>query len=332
MFHMPAEWVPHECCWMAWPCRNEVWGNHLAATKVAYAQVAHAIAQFEPVSMIVPPAQMTDARNHLGSDIALVEMEIDDSWTRDSGPCFIIDGTQLKAVCFGFNAWGNKYTPYDQDAQMATRVAGHANAPAVSSDLIAEGGSISVDGEGTLLTTRSCFPNQNRNPDWSHDQITDELKAKLGAEKVIWLPGNPLETETDGHVDGIAMFASTGHVIVETTSNDHPWADIMQANLEALKGETDARGRALQLTLIGEAESLKLPPRVDERFCRSYVNFYIANGAIIAPSYGIREDDQARDILAGCFPDREIVQVPIHDIAIGGGGIHCITQQQPKVG
>ncbi|NNE22449.1 MAG: agmatine deiminase family protein [Rhizobiales bacterium] len=330
---MPAEWMPHERCWMAWPCRNEVWGKHLAATKLAYAEVAHAVARFEPVSMVVPPAQMPDARNHLGSDITLVEMEIDDSWTRDSGPCFVSDGTAMKAVCFTFNAWGNKYTPFDRDALMARRIAEHADIPPVFSQLTAEGGSISVDGEGTLLTTESCFPNPNRNPDWTRDEITDELKDRLGVEKVIWLPGNPLEVETDGHVDGIAMFTSPGHVIVETTADGaHPWAQIMQANIEALRGETDARGRPLQLTLIGEAESLELPPQDDERFCRSYVNFYIANGAIIAPSYGIEEDAQACDVLAGCFPDREIVLVPIRDIAIGGGGIHCITQQQPKVG
>ncbi len=332
MFQMPAEWQPHERCWMAWPCRHEIWGRHLQATKRAYARVAHAIATFEPVSMLVPAAHVTDARNHLGHDVTVIEMEIDDSWTRDSGPCFVTDGASLKAVTFRFNAWGNKYRRYDQDALMAGRIAEQAGVPVVSSNLIAEGGGICVDGEGTLLTTESCFPNANRNPGWSRDEIAAELECTLGVEKVIWLPGNESETETDGHVDGIAMFVAPGHVVIEAPRQaENPWADIMHANIKTLAQQTDARGRPLKLTHICEAESLELSPQADERFCRSYVNFYIANDAIVAPRYGIREDGEAREVLEGCFPDREIVQVSISDIAIGGGGIHCITQQQPKI-
>ncbi|MGI9464873.1 MAG: agmatine deiminase family protein, partial [Aestuariivirgaceae bacterium] len=270
MFHMPAEWQPHECCWMAWPCRHEVWGRHLPATKKAYSEVAHAIARFEPVFMLVPPAHMADARDHLGHDVTLVEMEIDDSWTRDAGPCFVTDGASLKAVRFRFNAWGGKYQPYDQDALMAERIAKHAGVPVIASDLVAEGGGICVDGEGTLLTTESCFPNANRNPDWSREDISAELKRTLGVEKVIWLPGDELEIETDGHVDGIAMFACPGHVIMEAPCRaDHPWGKAMQANIDALSGETDARGRPLKLTLIYDADSLEVPPDDIERFCRS---------------------------------------------------------------
>jgi len=329
-YRMPAEWTPHERCWMAWPCRDGMWPNP-AATRRSYTAVAHAIAEFEPVTMVVPPRLVDEARDHLGSDIELLPLPIDDSWARDSGPNFVRDADgQLAGVCFRFNAWGEKYAPYEDDAKMAGALLDAIGIPAVHSDLVAEGGGLCVDGEGTLLTTNSCFPNPNRNSGWSREQITDELKTRLGVEKVLWLPGDPLDQETDGHVDGVAAFAGPGTVIIEGTADDGaPRKAFFDDLRAALEGETDATGRTLKLVTLPEApwdESL------GERFCCSYINFYYANGAIVAPSYGIPMDDEVRERLQDIFPDRSIVLVPVTDIAVGGGGIHCITQQQPKAG
>lgn len=328
-YQMPAEWSEHERCWMAWPAREGMWDDP-AATCRAYARVAHAIAAFEPVTMIVAPRCLSEARDFLGSDVELFEAPIDDSWARDSGPNFVIgsDGT-LAGVCFTFNAWGGKYTPFADDARIAARILEHLAVPAISSPLVAEGGGLCVDGEGTLLTTDTCFPNANRNPEWSRDEIDAELKTRLGVEKVIWLPGDPLDDETDGHVDGVATFARPGAVIIESTDRADdprkPYFDKLRATLE---GETDARGRPLELLTLPEA-----PPEsaVGDRFCLSYVNFYFANGAIIAPSYGVDLDAAVRERLEDIFPDRTVALVPVADIAVGGGGIHCITQQQPRV-
>jgi len=324
---MPAEWAPHERCWMAWPCREEMWSD-LEATRRAYAAVAHTIREAEPVTMLVPPSLASDARNLLGSDVELLEVPIDDSWARDSGPNFVVsDEGELAGVCFRFNAWGDKYEPYDQDAQMAERILDEAGIPAIKSRLIAEGGGLCVDGEGSLLTTDTCFPNANRNPDWSQQQIADELKLRLGVDKVLWLPGDPLDNETDGHVDGLAAFCAPGRVILETAgeAEREPYFAELRAALESL---TDARGRSLEIVELPEAD---WSVATNDRFCLSYVNFYIANGAVIAPSYGVGTDAVARERLQDCFPDREIVMVPIAAIAEGGGGIHCITQQQPAV-
>jgi agmatine deiminase len=314
---------------MAWPARTSMWPE-LEKTWQNYADVAHAIRQFEPLTMLVPPPLVAQARNYLGTDIDIFEIPIDDSWARDSGPNFVVSTEgDIAGVCFRFNAWGEKYKPFDQDAQMAGRILERAKVRAVESALVAEGGGLCVDGEGTLLTTTTCFPNANRNPQWSRDEIEAELKSTLGAEKVIWLPGDPLDNETDGHVDGIAAFSQPGKIIIEASSEPgdprKPFFDSLRQQLER---ETDAQGRRLELLELPEAPE---DCAIGDRFCLSYVNFYIANGAVIAPAYGIALDDEVKECLQSYFPGREIVQVRIDHIAEGGGGIHCITQQQPKV-
>lgn len=326
-FRMPAEWAPHERCWMAWPRRGEIWTD-LEATCRAYRDVAHAIRRYEPVTMIAAPDHAAAARDMLGSDIDILEIPIDDSWARDTGPNFVVNGSgDLAGVCFRFNAWGGKYAVHDQDALLAGRILDSLGVPAIRSELVAEGGGLCVDGEGTLLTTDSCFPNSNRNPDWSRDEIDAELKRTLGVEKVLWLPGDPLDLETDGHVDGLAAFAGPGKIVIECAGEASREAYFEQLR-ECVRGMTDARGRRLQLIEIPEADTSLA---TGDRFCLSYVNFYIANGAVIAPSYGAASDELARERLQGCFPDRDVVQVPVTAIAEGGGGIHCITQQQPAV-
>lgn len=326
-FRMPAEWEPHERCWMMWPCRRSVWPD-MAATCRAYANVAHAIRRFEPVSMICPPADAAEARRLLGSDVEIVEWPIDDSWSRDAGACYLVDDRgALGGVDFRFNAWGGKYAPFDQDDAVAERMIEFAGARRFRSALVAEGGGISVDGEGTILTTESCFPNANRNPGWSRSRIERELMDMLGGRKVIWLPGDPDERETDGHVDGIAVFVGPATVLIERadTTLDR-YAATQRANVEALSGRHDAAGRPIKLVEIPYADEAAAP---NDIFCGSYVNLYIANGGIVMPLFDVESDDIAREIIEAVFPEHEVTGVRIDDIAVGGGGIHCITQQEP---
>lgn len=327
-FHMPPESAPHVRTWMMWPTRREVWDD-MGETCRNYTAVAHAIRQFEPLTMLVRPEDRDTARDMLGGDIDLMDHPIDDSWARDAGPCFLINGKgDRAAVSFEFNAWGQKYAPYDGDNSASSAIANAVGVREFTSRLIAEGGGVSVDGEGTILTTKSCFPNPNRNPDWSLDRIEAELKEMLGGEKVIWLPGNHLETETDGHVDGTAVFLAPGLVLVEGEGPaSHEWYDINVANVAALEGQTDAKGRDITMIRVPDAAG---HGSTHEKFCSSYVNAYICNGAVVMPKYGLREDDLVREVFEGHLPGREVVQVEIPSIAIGGGGIHCITQQEPQ--
>ena len=327
-YRMPAEWEPHARTWMMWPSRREVWDD-MDETCRNYAAVAHAIRQFEPLTMLVRPQDRAPAHDLLGSDIALLDHPIDDSWARDAGPCFVTNGNGARAaVSFEFNAWGETYAPFDGDNTASSAIARAAGVPEFVSRLVAEGGGVSVDGEGTILTTRSCFPNPNRNPDWTLAEIEEELKETLGGDKVIWLPGNPLETETDGHVDGVATFLAPGVVLIEAEGpTNHDWHDINLANIAAMEGQTDAMGRDLRLVCVPDASG---HGSAHAKFCRSYVNAYICNGAVIMPKYDLREDDLVREIFEDRFPGRTVVQVGIPSIAIGGGGIHCITQQEPR--
>lgn len=325
---MPAEWADHERTWMMWPSRAEVWDD-ISETRRNYADVAHAIRQFEPLTMLVRREDIAVARDLLGSDIDLLEHPINDSWARDAGPCFLVDGEGNKAgTSFRFNAWGGKYVPFAGDDTVSSTILEKSGVRKFVSDLIAEGGGVSVDGEGTILTTESCFPNLNRNPDWTRTDIETELKEMLGGDKVIWLPGNVEETETDGHVDGIAAFLAPGVVLVEGEgSSDHAWHKINVANISALENQTDAKGRPLSLIRVPDAADFATD---NEKFCRSYVNSYICNGGLVMPKYGLPEDDMVREVFEQYLPGRLVAQVEIPSIAIGGGGIHCITQQEPK--
>jgi agmatine deiminase len=327
-FYMPAEWTPHSCTWMAWPCRAGMWSD-TDATEKNYAQVANTIAEFEPVKMLAQARHIERAKGLVSANVEVIEMDIDDSWARDTGPNFLINNRgELAGSCWQFNAWGDKYDPYDEDALMGARILRLVNAKNYSSNLVAEGGGITVDGEGTIITTNCCFPNPNRNPNWSRNQIEEELCLTLGAEKVIWIPGDPSDTETDGHIDGTAAFIKPGVILVEVNldPNDERFA-LGQQNIAALEGQVDAKGRPLQLEFISEG----CYQGVGDKDCRSYINSYLANGAVIVPGYNdIERDLIALETYQRLFPERQVVQVQIGAIAEGGGGIHCITQQQPK--
>src|SRR5262245_25470559 len=326
-FCMPGEWVRHSCTWMAWPSRADYWPDE-HATERAYADVANIIARFEPVRMLVPAHRMESARPLLGPGVELVEMSIDDSWARDSGPNFLLsDDGELAGVTWIFNSWGGKFHPYDQDALMATRILRRAGVPEFQSTLVAEGGGVTVDGEGTVITTESCLLNANRNPGWTKAEVERELCRTLGADKVIWLPGDPTDDVTDGHVDGIAAFIEPGRVLLEVNPDpSDPHHFVGEMNLEALKNQRDARGRTLQIELIHEGV---YHPGVWNGGCSSYVNSYLANDAVIVPAYGYDRDAAAVATYERLYPRLHVIQVPINPIAIGGGGVHCITQQQP---
>lgn len=329
---MPAEWEPHECCWMAFPNSRPVWGDTLAAAQQGYAEVANAIAGFEPVRLLTPPAVAATARRLCGEGVEVIPWELDDAWMRDTGPNFVVnEAGELAASIFQFNAWGQKYTWYRQDAAVGHRIAESLGIRTFSAPFFLEGGAINVDGEGTLLTTEQCVLHANRNPDITRDEADLELRQALGLDHVVWLRGDPSDQETDGHVDGLACFVRPGVVLAELYDDVEPGTaahDAMLENHAILEAATDASGRRLEVRRIRSATDAEV---VGDRFCLSYVNFYIANGGIVMPAYGTPADRAAREVIEGCFPDREVVQVDVNAIAYGGGGIHCITQQQPSV-
>ena len=290
-YRMPAEWEPHERCWMAWPAFVELWGEKLVAAQAGYAGVAKAIARFEPVTMLVPPHALATARKSCGPSVDVLEIDLDDSWTRDSGPNFVKKANGgLAASIFHFNAWGGKYERFRKDAALGHRLAEHLGIRTFSSPLFMEGGGINVDGEGTLLTTEQCVLNANRNPGITKAEAEQEFLHALGVEKVIWLTGDPDDQETDGHVDGIACFVRPGVVMVEVCpdENSHRYAPLNE-NLEILRDATDAKGRPLEVITVNEAHEAHSDGSL---FCRSYINFYLANGAVIVPGYGIERDTE----------------------------------------
>ena len=332
---MPAEWEPHQGCLMIWPFDPAPWKTDLAAVHRDYAGIAHGIRQFEPLTMVVQPDAMTTARNILGSDITLLPLPFNDAWVRDSGPTFVRQQSgALAAVTWRFNGWGGASPDFSLDSHLNRLLGTHIGAPILNSALAMEGGALHVDGEGTLLTTDTVVFNDNRNPGISREAAEAEFARTLGIEKTIWLPGNPYEHGTNGHIDGIACFARPGVVLFETSasSREH-YRKVTERNHAALEEQTDARGRRLEILYVQEApDSGRKPASGGDAwgYSTSYVNFYIANGGIVMPAFGLpREDAAARDAIAAAFPKHSIAQVDISCLAAGGGGIHCITQQIP---
>lgn len=332
---MPAEWSRHAATWMVWPHNRTLWettwGVTLAQVQQDFARVANAIARFEPVKMVVDPSAVAGAKALCGAGVELIERAVNDSWCRDSGPSFICHPQQgVAGVSWRFNAWGGK-SAHDLDESLARRVLNDLGLECFGTPLGNEGGAIHVDGEGTLITTESVLLNPNRNPGMTKAEVEAFFERLLGIKKTIWLPGDPDHVTgdmTDGHVDGVCAFARPGVLLVDATHDrGSVYAEVVRENRRALELATDARGRRFEMLELFEATDA-----VDteaEVFCASYTNFYIANGAIIMPAYGIAADQVAAGVLAQTFPGREIVPVHINHLAHGGGGVHCITQQQP---
>ncbi|MFI5527752.1 agmatine/peptidylarginine deiminase [Kitasatospora sp. NPDC051853] len=329
-FRMPAEWTEHEGCLMAWPTREDLWGATFEDAKREYAQVARAISEFEPVTMVAAPGQGEEARALCGEGIEVTELPIDDAWFRDSAPIFVLDQDGARAgVDFRFNAWGGKHSPWDSDDRISGLLLERLGVERIDSRMILEGGAVTVDGEGTLITTEQCLLHPNRNPGMSKEEIEAELIAKLGVTKVIWLPyGGLLDTETDGHVDGVCAFTGPGQVLIQLPSDPaHPDYQRMRDNRAVLEAATDARGRTLEIIDLPQTVFTEIAGQEIE-VC--YLNFYVANGGVVVPVADLPGEEEALAVIAECFPGRKVVGVRARAIAFGGGGVHCITQQIPK--
>ncbi len=331
-WRMPDEGAPHSATWMAFGASADIWEPHLLpVVQGNLALIAKSIAAFEPLNMLVREEDYDLASRLCGPTVNLLVQPIDDLWIRDTGPVFVHNSRcELSGAGFNFNGWGDKQE-HTQDAEVAEFVCEHAKAEFIRSSLILEGGGIEVDGEGTAIITESCVLNANRNPGVSKAECERELKRLLGVEKIIWLPGIAGKDITDGHTDFYARFAHPGTVVagLELDSSSFDYA-VTRRHLEILRAATDAKGRRLKVVTLEGPSTIRQTYASDD-FAAGYINFYVCNGAVIAPEFGdTRRDRNTRAILQELFADREIVQLNIDGIAAGGGGIHCATQQQPR--
>lgn len=360
---MPAEWEPHSQCWMGWPERPDNWRDDALHAQRVFAKVATAISKFEPVTVCASAAQWENARSQLPENIRVIEMSMNDSWFRDTGPTIVVNkssassGAQAPKVAgidWNFNSWGGVddgcYRDWSLDLQVARKILSTERLPRFPHSMVLEGGSIHVDGEGTCLTTEECLLNKNRNPHLNKGQIENELKAYLGVMKIIWLPRGLFgDDDTNGHIDNMCCFSKPGVVLLSWTDDEtDPQYERSVEALTILSDATDARGRKLQIIKLhvpgplymteeeaaGVNQDGEAKPRLaGTRLAASYVNFYIANGGIITPQFGDKKwDGEAVRVLSQAFPKYEVVGIErAREIVLGGGNIHCITQQQPAI-
>ncbi|MEV2274796.1 agmatine deiminase family protein [Nocardiopsis sp. NPDC049922] len=329
---MPAETHEHVRTFMSWPPLDSVWEDMARDVQDDIAGIARALSEFEPVVMLAAAEEAGAARRACGSGVEVIEVATDDLWMRDTGPTFVEGPQGLAGIDLHFNGWGGKQQ-HGHDAQVARAVLEYADVPRVDAPLVGEGGSLEVDGHGTLLVTESSLVNANRNPGLSRDAIEDSLKDLVGADKVIWFTGVKGRDITDYHVDSLARFGENGVVLLSRAwDGDGPdvWTRAYDQARGVLENATDARGRTFEIVDLPEPDPATLGRR-GEDFLGSYANYYLANDAVLIPRFGDRDaDGRAAAIIGDLYPDREVVQLEIHTIAEGGGGIHCATQQQPR--
>jgi len=351
-FRMPGEFEPHSGTYMIWPERPDNWRLGAKPAQHVFAQVANVIAKFEPITMVVSRNQYDNARNMLDEKVKVVEMSNDDSWMRDCGATFVVDDKgSMRAIDWKFNAWGGLvdglYFPWDQDDKIAMKMSEFEQVDRYRlDDFILEGGSIHVDGEGTLITTEECLLSEGRNSHLTKEEIEKVLCDTLNLEKILWLPKGIYNDETNGHVDNICNFVKPGVVVLAWTDDEtDPQYEISKAAYEYLSNEVDAKGRKLEIhklytpkpILITKQESLgvdavdgTLPRQEGDRLAASYANYYTGNGFIALPIFNDPNDKLAIELLAKLYPDRQIIPIYAREILLGGGNIHCITQQVPK--
>ena len=333
-WQMPAESAPHDGTWMAWPSSGYTLGEteaDAAEARTTWAAVAHAVAEFEPVRMVVDPSATAIARDHLGSDVELFEAPLDDAWMRDIGPTFVLgdgpSGRRLGAVDWVFNGWGaQSWATWEKDARVARRIAEWSGAELVPSTMVNEGGAIHVDGAGTVLVTRTVQLDPGRNPGWTEERVEAELRRTLGVERVVWLERGLTrdyeEFGTRGHVDIVAAMPEPGVVLLHDQADpahpDHALGDELRA---AFPGAW----RIVSVPAPRQLEDEGGP--VDH----SYINHYVCNGGVVACGFGDPNDAGARELLAAAYPGRRVVSVDARPLFARGGGIHCITQQQPAL-
>ena len=354
-FYMPAEYAPQDGVLLVWPVRPGSWGIDPTAAQRAFCDIMREAAKSETVYLLADSAHLDEARAQAGAYATILEIKTDDSWARDIGPTFVTNGSVVRGIDWRFNAWGGSvdglYEDYANDD-----VAAQAFCDAIhvacydAGDFVLEGGSICSDGEGTLLVTESCLLSAGRNPHLTKQQIEQKLKDYLGAEKVLWLPRGIYNDETNEHVDNVCAFIRPGEVVLAWTDNElDPQYEMSLADYAFLSRETDARGRKLTIhklpvpdhpVCVTQKDMENLPDdigeetrTVGERLAASYVNFYFTNDAILLPQFGgenAASDARAVEIMRALCPERRIVPIDSREILLGGGNIHCVTQQIPK--
>jgi agmatine deiminase len=350
-FRMPAEFERHSGCWMLWPERSDNWREGAKPAQAAFAAIAAAIAGGEAVTVGVSAAQFQNARARLPAAVRVLEVSSNDAWIRDSGPTFVIDAKgRRRGVDWTFNAWGGLdgglYFPWDRDAEVAQKVLEIEGADRYRTSFVLEGGAVHVDGQGTCLTTEECLLNPNRNPHMTRADIEDHLRRYLAVSQVIWLDRGVFLDETGGHIDELACFTAPGHVALTWTEDrKDPQYEISADALQRLRHAKDARGRKLTIHKIhqpgplymtaAEAAGIDMragthPRRAGDRLPASYINFYIANKCVVMPLYDRRLDAAAMRTLKKLFPTRRVLGIETREVLLGGGNIHCITQQVPR--
>ena len=335
---MPAEWEPHRGTWLSWPHKEASWPGKFESIPSIFARMVRHLADHEEVHInVAGPAMEQEVRRLLGDsgadsgNVFFHYHPTNDAWCRDHGPIFVQrteGGRPAQAIIdWNYNAWGGKYPPYDLDDVIPTRVAEELELPVFHPGIVMEGGSIDVNGRGTLLTTEACLLNPNRNPELSRPEIEEYLRRYLGVSHILWLGDGIVGDDTDGHVDDLTRFVDPTTVVTAVEDNpDDENYEPLQRNLERLSGMTDQDGQPLRVT------TLPMPRPIwhdGQRLPASYANFYIANGLVLLPTYDPARDEEARATLQSLLPTREIVGIDCTDLVWGLGAFHCVTQQWP---
>jgi agmatine deiminase len=341
IFCMPPEWAPHVSTWLSWPHKLESWPGKFAPVPAVFAELAFQLSRSETVNInVLDDAMEAQARallkerdpEGLFTDrIVFHRIPTNDAWCRDHGPNYVFrtqNGRRDKVIMnWEYNAWGGKYEPYDDDNAVPERVAAIQGLPVISTGMVLEGGAIDVNGAGLLLTTTACLLNPNRNPSMSREEIEVQLSRYLGIRKVLWLGDGIAGDDTDGHVDDMARFVNENTVVI--TVEDNPEDEnfqILQENYELIRSMTNLDEEPLNVVKLPMPE----PVYYDgERLPASYANFYIANTAVLVPTYRCSRDQEAISILQQCFPDREVIGIDCSDLIWGLGAIHCVTHEEP---
>lgn len=349
-FRMPGEHEPQEQVWIAWPVRRDNWRHKGLYAQQEFIDVALAISEFTSVTFIVGAGDFAQARQAIPDNIILVEIPSDDSWMRDIGGTYVINNTgERRSINWQFNAWGGEvdglYDSWELDNQVAQKMAEITGDDFYNAPLILEGGSIHVDGEGTLYTTEECLLHPSRNPNLSKAEIENLLKDYLNVDTIIWLKQGLYNDETNGHIDNILHLIRPG-VVALTYCDDpkDPQYAISQNAYQVLSQTKDAKGRSLDIVKLpmpgplyvapeeaqGLAPSNSMERQTGERLAASYANFLISNQGVIFPLLDPKYDNEAKAVLQKAFPDHKVIGVPTRNILLGGGNIHCITQQVPS--
>jgi agmatine deiminase len=334
-YRLAAEWEPRAAVWIAWPHRLATWPDHFEPIPLVYAEVARRLAAWLPVRIVATGRPLAEARALLEgvAGIGFVELPTNDSWLRDSGPVFLSPGPGHEtlppaAVCFGYNAWGGKYPPWDDDAALGRRISEAIGLRVFDGGIVLEGGAIDTDGAGTLLVNRRCVIDEHRNPALSSADVERVLQEQLGIERIIWTGGELAGDDTDGHIDQLARFVARERVLAaRQTDRLDPNHEALEDNLRLLAAARDAAGRLLEVIPID------IPPRFTRHGVQlpaSFLNFLVVDQAVIVPVFGTAEDEPALRTIEQCFPERRIEPIDCSELIWGRGAIHCITRDQPR--